>query len=133
MKKLKNILVGFAICLAFVFVLASCSNATKTYSDKINEAYQSGTAITYDEAVKALGDECIDLTRGTDSLSRNGMIIAVKGMTKDNYEEKIRNASVDSKFDSITITVVQGKCTYSHFASQTASEVSASILNGKNN
>ena len=133
MKKLRNILVGLAICFAFVFVLASCSNATKTYSDKINEAYQSGAAITYDEAVKALGDECIDLTKGTDSSSRYGIIIAVKGMTKDNYEEKIRNASDDSKFDSIAITVVQGKCTYSHFASQTAGEISASILNGKNN
>lgn len=132
MKKLKNILVGFAICFAFVFMLASCSNATKSYSDKINEAYQSGTAITYDEAVKALGDECIDLTKGTES-SRSGMLIAVKGMTKDNYEEKIRNASSDSKFDSIAITVVQGRCTYSHFASQTAGEVSVSILNGKNN
>ena len=40
MKKFKKIFGFIGICLAFVFFLASCSNVSKDYADKINNAYK---------------------------------------------------------------------------------------------
>ena len=134
MKVIRRILAGLAICCGFVFLLAACSssNVSKNYADKINDSYNGGkgTALTYDAVKKDLGDECIDITvinNGT----RNGILIAVKGLTAANYEERLKNASQDEKFDYITITVVQSNCTYANFGTGTAGDIQASILNGK--
>ena len=127
MKKLRRILVSLALVFVAIITLASCSKATQSYADKINNNYKDGNAITYEKAVEDLGDECIDVT-----LLKSGVLIAIKGYTKDTYEEKLNKADENTKFDFIVITVVAGKCTYAHFASGTAAEVKSAIANGKN-
>jgi len=124
MKVLRRVLVGLVLCFAFVVVLASCSNVSKSYADKVNEAYQNKTTLKYDDVKKDFGDECIDCTAG-----QNGVLVAVKGMTAGNYKEKLEKASSDDKFEFIVITVVVGNCTYAHYASGTAGEIIAAINN----
>ena len=123
MKKIRNILLGLAMCFAFVFVLASCSNVSKSYADKINDAYKNGAALKYDDVKKDFGDECIDLTK-----AQTGKLVAVKGLTVTNYKEKLEKASPDEKFELISITVVQGNCTYAIYATCTTTEVGASLI-----
>ncbi len=123
MKRIRNIILGIAICFTFVFVLASCSNVSKKYADKINDSYKNGAALKYDDVKKDLGDECIDCTT-----NQNGMLVAVKGLTVSNYKEKLEKASTDEKFDFISITVIQGNCTYALYATGTANEVSSALI-----
>ena len=119
MKKFKKFLLGFCLCFTFMFALVACSGSkvSQSYADKINNAYKNGTAITYEEAKKDLKDECVDVT-----VSQNGMLMAVKGIKASEYKEKLQNASKDEKFEFISITVVQGKCTYAYYATVTANE-----------
>ena len=119
MKKFKKILLGFCLCFTFLFALVACSGskASQSYADQINSSYKNGTAITYEEAKKALKDECVDCT-----VNENGLLMAVKGIKASEYKEKLNNASKDEKFEFISITVVQGKCTYAYFAIVTANE-----------
>ncbi|MBR6071958.1 MAG: hypothetical protein IKP77_03885 [Acholeplasmatales bacterium] len=125
MQVLRRVLVGLVLCFAFVVVLASCSNVSKSYADKVNDAYKNGNALTYEEVKKDFGDECIDVTINK---GQSGLLIAVKGLTAANYKEKLGKASADEKFDFISITVIQGKCTYAHYAeSATAAEVNVGL------
>ena len=74
MKKLKYVFMVMAVAFVAVITLISCSKATKSYSDKINNAYQSGEAITYDDVLKELGNEAINLTKNGES----GVILVVR-------------------------------------------------------
>ena len=123
MKILKKVLVGLAFCFAFVIVLTSCSNVTKSYSEKINNAYSEHSSMKYDDVKKDLGDECIDLTK-----DQSGLIIAVKGMTAANYKEKLEKASSTEKFDFLSITVVKGECQHAYFAEATATDILAATI-----
>lgn len=122
MKALRRILVSFALVFVALITLASCSNATQSYADKINKRYSEGNAITYEDAVADLGDECINVT-----VAKNGVLVAINGYTKDNYEEKLNSADENTKFKFIVITVVTGKCTYAHYATGSAGEVKAAL------
>ena len=123
MKALKRILGSLVICLTFVFALASCSKVNENYANKVNDAYKNGTALKYEDVKNELGDACIDVT-----VDKNGLLIAVKGMNQSNYKEKLEKASNDEKFDFISITVVQGNCTYAYYATVTASEIKAALI-----
>ena len=123
MKILKKVLLGLTLCFAFVIVLTSCSNVTKSYAEKISNAYSSGNSMKYDDVKKDLGDECIDLTK-----DQNGLIIAVKGMTAANYKEKLEKASSTEKFDFLSIPVVKGECQRAYFAEATATDILAATI-----
>ena len=88
MRKIKVLFVSIAAAFIALFALVSCSgsHATQAYSDKVNNLYSASSAITYTEALKDLGNECIDLTTKTNE-THTGVLVAVKGLTKDNYEE----------------------------------------------
>ena len=126
MKKLRNIFIAMAACFAFVFALASCSGSkvSKDYADKINNSFSAGTLITYEEAKNALGNECIDVTDG----GQNGLLVAVKGVTNENYKEKLNIQDANTKYDYIVITIVQGKCQRALFATGPASEINNSLI-----
>ncbi len=126
-KSLFITLATVAACFGFVFALASCSSSkvSKEYADQINSSYTAGTAITYEDAKNALGSECIDVTTGNGTA---GLLVAVKGVSNENYREKLNNQDPNTKYDFIAITVVQGKCTYALFANGTASEVNTSLI-----
>ncbi len=129
MKKLKYVFMVMAVAFVAVITLISCSKATKSYSDKINNAYQSGEAITYDDVLKELGNEAINLTKNGES----GVILVVSGMTSENYKDKVQRASDTEKFDIVAITVVQRKCTYAHFSTGTKADIEVSIMASKTN
>ena len=126
MKIIKRVLLGLALAFVCVITLASCSNATQSYADKINSAAEKSEYVTYEDAKDALGDELIDLTVTTFG-STGGIIAAVKGFNKDNYEQKLDEASDETKFDLIVIVVVNGKCTNASFSSITKGEVKAAL------
>ena len=123
MKAFKRIIVSLSICLAFVFMLASCSKVSKSYADEINQRFQNKNCITLQEAKDYLGEECIDLT--TNGM---GIIVAIKGLTNQNYLEEIAKAKDDAKFDFIAITVVQNQCQSANYVENaTVGEVKAHI------
>ena len=122
MKLFRKIILGIGLCFTFMLVLVSCSNVNKGYADKINNAYQEKHALTYDDVKRDLGDECVDTTKVQNG-TRSGLLIAVKGVTAGEYKERIEKASSDEKFDYISVTVVQGNCTYAYYATVTASEI----------
>ncbi len=125
MKRFKKILICFVGCFLFVFALASCSNVNKGYADKINDSYKNGNTLKYESVKKDLGDECIDITK-----DQTGLLIAVNGLTAANYKEKLENAKTEDKFEFISVTVVQGNCTYAYFQTGTAGEIKSAINNG---
>ena len=120
MKVLKRFLLGLALSFTFIFVLAACSKITKSYADKINDSYQNKSPLKYEDVKNELGDECIDVTT-----NKNGRLVAIKGVNSSNYLEKLQKASIDEKFDFISITVVNGDCTYALYATGTTGEVLA--------
>ena len=125
MKKFRKLLVCLLGCFLFVFALTSCSNINQGYADKINDAYKNGTTLKYEAVKKDLGDECIDLTK-----EQSGILIAIKGMTAGNYKDKLKDAKPEDKYEFISVTVVQGNCSYAIYTSGTAGEIQAAINNG---
>ena len=125
MKNFKRVLLSLVLVFVALIALASCSKVSQSYADKINNNYQNKTNIvTYEEAKEALGDECIDIT-----VAKTGKLVAVKGLNKDNYKEKLQAADADTKFSFIVITVVQGNCSNALYASGTANEALAATIN----
>lgn len=112
--------------MAFAFVglvaLASCSNVSKSYCNKINEAAYNSENITAEEAKSALGDECLDLT-SSQILAGNGALIGIKGLTKDDYSDKIKNADPHDKFEVIMIAVANDKCVSATYQTMSLSEL----------
>ena len=124
MKSLKRVLLGLVVSFAFVFMLVSCSGSkvSKAYADTINNSHQAGNDVTCEDAKTALGDECIEIKTGN-----TGKLIAIKGLTKDNYQEKLNSVSDDTRFEFISITVVTDKCTYAFYGSGTVGEIKAAL------
>ena len=118
MKKVITTIISLCLMLVLAVMIVSCSSVSRNYADKINEFYKNGNALTYEEVVNTLGNECIDVTT-----NKNGMLVAVKGLNKDNYKEVLQHTDEHTKYEFITITVVTGKCTYAHYAVGTANEV----------
>ena len=54
-------------------------------------------------------------------------------MTSENYKDKVQRASDTEKFDIVSITVVQRKCTYAHYFTGTKAEIEVSIMASKMN
>lgn len=119
MNRVKKILLSLAVAFAFVITLASCSKVSQSYADKINEAAKTEEKITYDEAKEALGDELV--------FDVAGQMIAVKGITKENYKEKLNEADGDTKFSVIMVNTLLGKCVSASYAEFTANEVKAKL------
>ena len=124
MRKFRNILLSLALAFVFVITLASCSKVSKSYADKINEGFKNGNCLTYQEVKDELGDECIDATHNN---ANSGLLIAVKGVTRDNYREMLAKADSTTKYEVLAITVVQGQCQNANYASGTLAEALAGI------
>lgn len=89
-------------------MLFSCSNATASYAEKINEAAKAGEHYTYEKVVEDLGDEAIEIIA-----LKSGIIIAVKGVTsEETLKEQINNGE---KLEGIVVTIVAGKATSAAF------------------
>lgn len=77
MKKIFKALGAVIASGAVVVSLASCSNVTQDYADKIVEKAEDKKNYTYEEVMKKLGDEAIN---GTIEVAgyRVGVIIGVR-------------------------------------------------------
>ena len=102
MKKIVSALLVCILLVGSVFALASCSNITESYAEKINEAAKNDEHYTYDEVVEDLGDNAIEIAAlGT------GLVIAVKGCeTVEEIEEKL---DAGEEVKGITVVIVNNK------------------------
>lgn len=127
MRSILVAMVAGFVCV-FVFVLASCSGSkvSKEYADKINSSYEAGTALTYEVVKEELGNECIDITT-----SKNGVLVAIKGVSNQEYKEKLNGTDTNTKYDYIVITVVQEQCQHALFATGPAIDINGALINAK--
>ncbi len=125
MKKLVKIIGIASVLGAFAFTTASCSHATESYANKINDEAKDddGEYITYEKAKKALGKECIDLTV-TVLGSSNGALVAVKGCkSTDDIQKKIDDGE---EVKGIVITVLNNNCTSAVYKTISTSDLKKS-------
>ncbi len=109
MKKFKFLAALFVACAA-VFSLAACSGVSQGYADKINEEAKDddGKFITYDDVMKKLGSEAVDLTVAVAG-KHSGVVYGVKGCKSwDDIQKKI-DAGED--VEGLVITVVANNAT----------------------
>lgn len=119
MNTIKKVLLGLALAFVCVVTLASCSKVSQSYADKVNNAAKDGEYVTYETAKNDLGDEVlVDIA---------GQMIAVKGLTKDNYKEKLDNADENTKFSVIMVNTLLGNCVSATYAEFTVKEVKAKL------
>ena len=90
---MKKILMTF-IMIFSVVLLASCSNVTQSYADKINTAAENKEYYAYADVLEDLGDEAIDMT-----FLKTGIVVAVKGVTS---EEELK-AKIETVTPNINI------------------------------
>lgn len=120
MKKIFKALGAIIASGAVVVSLASCSNVTQDYADKIVEKANDSKNYTYEEVMKKLGDEAIN---GTVEVAgyRVGVIIGVKGIkTKEDLQAKI-DAGED--VEGIVVTIANGKATTARYGKINASDL----------
>ena len=104
MKRIVSLLLVCVLLVGCAFALASCGNISQGYADKINAAAKNGEAMDYDEVVKALGDEAIEI-----AVAKNGLVIAVAGVTSlDELKTKIDNGET---VKGLVVTMAFGKAT----------------------
>lgn len=120
MKKIFKALGAIIASGAVVVSLASCSNVTQDYANKIVEKANDEKNYTYEEVMKKLGDEAIN---GTIEVAgyRVGVVIGVKGIkTKEDLQAKI-DAGED--VEGIVVTIANGKATTARYGKINASDL----------
>ena len=101
---MKKIISLILVAVLLVCTLASCSNISESYAEKINEAAKEKDYYTYEEVKDDLGDDIVDIT-----IAGNGVIIAVKGCSSvEDINAKLENGDT---VKGIVVTVVLGKAT----------------------
>lgn len=95
---------ALVLALSLVFMLVSCGNISESYAKKINAAADKGEHYTYDQVVKDLGDNAIEI-----AFLGTGVVIAVKGCesVKD-IQAKIDNGET---VKGIVVTMLANKAT----------------------
>ncbi len=131
MKLFKKIFLGLALAFVAVITLASCSNVSESYANKVTKAAEKGENITYTQVVADLGNECFDVTVGKTDEAKTGFILGVKGytndMTKEELVAKLQEANADTKFEYLLVVVALGKCTGARYLSGTANEIKTKL------
>ncbi len=125
MNKFKKVFLSLALVFVALITLASCSQISKSYADKINSAAKTDNPITYDDAKNALGKECSDWTLGG-----NGVMFAIKGYqldSKEDFDKLMDESSKDKKYEVIIILCVNKKCTKASFVSGTSDEIEKTL------
>ena len=101
---MKKIISLILVAVLLVCTLASCSNISESYAEKINSAAKEKDYYTYEEVKDDLGDDIVDIT-----IAGNGVIIAVKGCASvEDINAKLENGDT---VKGIVVTVVLGKAT----------------------
>ena len=107
MKRILSMILACVLLFGCMCALASCSNVSQSYADKINEKAAADEHLTYDEVMKDLGDDAVDLT--VKIINHSGVIYAVKGCsTWDDIQAKI---DAGETVKGVVITIVSDKAT----------------------
>ena len=96
----------FAVLLAFVFTLASCSNVSQKYADKINKAAENGEHYTLTQVKEDLGEEAVSIIV---PVINTGVVIGVKGCTSVDEIKAQLEAGKETK--GIIIVIAGGQAT----------------------
>ena len=104
MKKIISTILVCVLLVGSIFALASCSNISESYADKINKAAEKDEHYSYEQVLKDLGENAIEI-----SLLQNGVIVAVQGC--DDVEDIIAKIDAGEDVKGIVVTMVLGKAT----------------------
>ena len=116
MKRIISSVLVVAMVLAMVFALASCSNISQSYADKINKAAEDGEPFTKAQVLEDLGEDAFEV-----NLLIGGVVIAVAGCDSiDDVEAKIDNGET---VKGIIVTIVLGKATSAKYGEITEDDL----------
>jgi hypothetical protein len=102
MKRIISSVLVVAMILAVVFSLASCSNISQSYADKINKAADDDKHYTLAQVKEDLGENAVELT-----VLGTGVVIAVAGCKSvEDIEAKIEAGET---VKGIIVTVLANK------------------------
>ena len=100
----------FAVVVAFVLTLASCSKVSQKYADKINKAAEAGEAYTLAQVKEDLGDEAIEIII---PVINTGVVIAVKGCKS--YDEIKTQLEEGKETKGIVVVIAGGQATSAEY------------------
>lgn len=116
MKKSIRIIAIAMVAVMLCMALASCSNISESYADKINKAADEKEHYTLKEVKEDLGDEAVELT-----LLDSGVVIAVKGC---NSVDDIKDQLDEGKtVKGIIVTILAGKATAAKYTEITEDDL----------
>ena len=104
MKKIISAVLVCVLLVGSIFALASCSNISESYAEKINKAAKEGEPLSYDDVVEDLGENAVEI-----AVLGNGVVVAVKGC--DDVEDIIHKIDEGETVKGIVVTMVLGKAT----------------------
>ena len=117
---MKKIISLVLVAVLMVLALASCSNISQSYADKINKAAENDKHYTYEDVKKDLGEDVVDITV-TVIGSTNGTLIAVKGCDSvEDIHEKIDN---DETVKGIVVVILNSKATSASYKELTKDDL----------
>ena len=103
MKKALSLLL---VCAMMVLTLASCSNVSESYANKVNKAAENKENLTYETVMEDLGEDAVGIV---DPFTKSGIVISVKDCDSiDDIEELLDEGKT---VKGIVITFVLGKAT----------------------
>ena len=104
MKKIISTILVCVLLVGSILALASCSNISQSYADKINAAAKNKEFYTYDQVVKDLGDAAVEIAAlGT------GVVVAVQGC--DDVEDILAKLDAGEEVKGIVVTMALYKAT----------------------
>ena len=116
MKRIISSVLVVAMILAVVFSLASCSNISQSYADKINKAAEDNKHYTLAQVKEDLGENAVELT-----ILNSGVVIAVAGCKSvEDIEDKIEAGET---VKGIIVTVVASKATGAKYTEITENDL----------
>ncbi len=104
MKKIVRIVSMLMVVVFIGAALASCSNISQSYADKVNKAAEDGEAFTKEKVLEDLGEDAVDV-----NLLVGGVVIAVKGC--DSIDDIKAQLDEGKTVKGIVVTIVLGKAT----------------------
>ena len=118
MKKIVSLAL---VCVLMVMALASCSNVSESYAEKINKAAEDKEFITYEQVIEDLGDDVADITADIPVLGRGGVVISVKGC--DSVEDIQAKLDDGKTVKGIIVTIAGGKAISANYTEITEDDL----------
>lgn len=116
MKKSIRIIAIAVVAVMLCMALASCSNISESYAEKVNKAADKDEHYTLKEVKEDLGDEAVELT-----LLDTGVVIAVKGCNSvDDIKEQLDEGKT---VKGIIVTILAGKATAAKYTEITEDDL----------